>query len=162
MAQLYYGLVSQKQLREYIVAVCSVLGYGGSGGYAVDMLIETAAQETHAGKYRDPTPEGAGRGLFQMDVIAFNDIRNRTGANDIRKVIDNFGIDIRTVTHQCIDFSPLLAAIFCRLFYKLIPDAIPSSVEGRAAYWKRFYNTESGVGNAAKYVQNVRIYGANI
>jgi hypothetical protein len=158
MARFFYGLANEKQLREFVVVVCGVLGHGASGG-AVDLLMETAAQETHCGQFRDPTPRGAGRGVFQMDLIAFNDIRNRARVADINMVIDNFGVDIRIVNHDALDHSPLLAAIFCRLFYKLLPSAIPSTMGERAHYWKRFYNTEVGKGTVSEYINNARIYG---
>ena len=76
MAQCFYGLARRSHLREIIVAVCDVLGHG-AGGHAVDLLLETAAQETHCGQLRDSTPNGAGRGIFQIDPIAFNDICQR-------------------------------------------------------------------------------------
>lgn len=160
MARCFYGLAKQKHLRDIVIAVCETLGYGGLGGYAVDLMLETAAQETHCGQFRDPTPLGAGRGLFQMDLIAFDDIRNRARASDIRMVIDNFGIDIRKCNHAQLDHSPLLAAIFCRLFYKLIPAAIPGDLVGRAEYWKKYYNTAVGDGSVGEYVNNARLYAS--
>lgn len=154
----FYGLVNPAQVREIVVAVCGVLGL--AGGFAVDMLIETAAQETHLGTYRDTTPYGAGRGLFQIDLIAFQDIQARTKPADAKLILDNFGFDIKKVSHNALDSSPLLAAIFCRLFYKLIPEVIPSSVGARAAYWKKYYNTTAGKGSADAYIKNSIIYGS--
>lgn len=158
MGLVYYGLASQKHLRETVIAVCSVLGYGGQGGFAVDLMMETAAQETHCGQHRDPTPNGAGRGLFQIDPIAFNDICRRARPTDCAMIFNTWGIDLKKVRHDALDHSPLLSAIFCRLFYKLIPDAIPSSAEGRAAYWKKHYNTVLGAGSAAEYLVNAKRY----
>lgn len=158
MALVYYGLANQRHLRDTVVAVCAVLGYGGGGGFAVDLMMETAAQETRCGQYRDPTPNGAGRGLFQIDPIAFQDICQRARPSDVAMIFNTFGIDIKKVRHDALDHSPLLAAIFCRLFYKLIAEVIPSSTEGRAAYWKRYYNTVKGKGSAAEYVVNAERY----
>jgi len=158
MSLVYYGLANQRHLRDTVVAVCSVLGYGGQGGFAVDLMMETAAQETRCGQYRDPTPNGAGRGLFQVDPVAFNDICQRARTNDLEMIFSHFAIDIKKIRHDALDYSPLLAAIFCRLFYKLIPDVIPASVEGRAVYWKKHYNTVLGAGTAAEYVVNAKRY----
>lgn len=160
MSRVYYGLANQKHLRDCVVTVCSVLGYGGNGNFAVDLMMETAAQETQCGQYRDPTPRSAGRGLFQIDPIAFNDICQRARPSDIAQVFNNFAIDIKKIRHDALDFSPLLSAIFCRLFYKLIPEAIPSTVDGRAAYWKKYYNTVEGDGTVAKYLYNAKHYAS--
>lgn len=159
MARSFYGLAKQKHLREIVVEVCNVLGYGANA-MAVDLMLETAAQETHCGQLRDPTPNGAGRGIFQIDPIAFNDICQRSRATDVTAVFNNFGIDIKTIRHDALDYSPLAAAVFCRLFYKLRPDAIPGDLLGRAAYWKKHYNTESGAGSVGEYVNNASLYAS--
>jgi hypothetical protein len=156
MPQFFYGLTNGRQLREIVVAVCGVLGYGGLGGFAVDLLMETAAQETHCGQFRDPTPYGAGRGAFQCDLIAFSDVVERSRPQDVKAISDHFGIDIRKVSHNALDTSPLLAAIIARLHYKLVPEPIPDSIAGRADYWKRYYNTSAGKGSPAEYVKNAR------
>lgn len=152
-----YGLARPEQSLEFARAVCDLLGHGASG-LAITMLLETAAQETHLGQYRDPTPNGAGRGLFQCDKIAFIDVQRRARLNDINAVQQSFGFDIRAVQHAALDSSPLLAAVFARLFYKLIPDAFPADLPGRAAYWKRFYNTFDGRGTVDDYMLNAKRY----
>lgn len=148
-----YGLVVPAQAIEYAIAVCDVLG-NGENGAAVQLLLETAAQETHLGRYRDPTPNGAGRGLFQCDLIAFQDVQQRARVHDLTAVRSRFGFDITRVEHSALDSSPLLAAVFCRLHYKRVVELIPATLEGRADYWKAFYNTAAGKGTAAEYVRN--------
>lgn len=157
MARVYYGLARSGNVFECARAVCDVLGHGANGT-AIFMLVETAAQETHGGRYRDPTPAGAGRGLCQVDEIAFVDVQQRTRERDRFAVRDAFGVDVLRAEHGWLDYSPLLSMIFCRLFYRLIPDEFPLTVEGRAEYWKRFYNTVAGKGTADEYIENARRY----
>lgn len=152
-----YGLVRPEQARTFVQDVCDVLGHG-STNQAVAMLLETAAQETHTGRYRDPTPNGAGRGLFQIDPIAFEDVQNRARDVHVQRVRDAFGFDVRHVEHNDLDASPLLATVFCRLFYMLKPEAFPQSVFGRADYWKRHYNTVAGSGAAEEYVRSAEMF----
>ena len=45
-----------------------------------------------------------------------------------------------------------LAAAFCRLYYRRKPGAIPGTLPGRAAYWKKYYNTAGGKGSVDHYV----------
>jgi len=159
MSRCFYGLAKQKHLRDIVIEVCNVLGHGANA-FAVDLMLETAAQETHCGQLRDPTPNGAGRGIFQIDPIAFNDICQRARANDLAMIYSEFAIDIKKVRHDALDHSPLLAAIFCRLFYKLIPEPVPSTLVGRAAYWKKYYNTERGKGSVGEYVNNASLFAS--
>ena len=44
------------------------------------------------------------------------------------------------------------AVAFCRIFYRRKPGPIPGTLPGRAAYWKRFYNTPRGAGTVDKYI----------
>lgn len=154
--QCGYGLVHPEQAREYAEAVCELLGQGG--GNALDMLLDTAAAETQTGRYRDPTPKGAGRGLYQCDYIAFIDVQRRARISDVVKVVEEFGVDIRKAHHAELDVSPLLATVFCRLFYKLIPESFPDTVVKRADYWKRHYNTVMGKGTIEGYLDKVAQY----
>jgi hypothetical protein len=149
-----YGLTSSSMAIEIIRSVCDTLGHGS--GAAVHLLAETAAQETHLGKFRDPTPRGAGRGLFQCDLIAFLDVRSRASRRDCYVVLDAYGIEMLSLSHEHLDVSPLAAAIFCRLHYKLIPEPIPETLEGRARYWKKYYNTNLGRGTIEEYVRNAQ------
>lgn len=157
MLRCGYGLAKPSQARTFVQEVCDLLGHG-SANQAVAMLLETAAQETHMGRYRDPTPNGAGRGLFQIDLVAFEDVQHRARDIDVFRVREAFGIDVRSVKHSDLDFSPLLAAIFCRLFYKLKPEPFPVTVIQRASYWKRHYNTFAGKGTEVDYVRNAETF----
>jgi hypothetical protein len=151
-----YGLAHPAQLQLIVQAVCDCLGHG-SRGMAVTMLMETAAQETRLGMYGDPTPDGAGRGVFQVDEIAFLDVQARARLSDVNVIARTFGVDIRRVSHEQLDFSPLLSAIFARLFYKLIPEPFPLDLAGRAAYWKKYYNTISGRGTIQEFINHAQM-----
>lgn len=152
-----YGLASSDQAGGFAAAACDVLGHGANGG-AVIMLLETAAQETHLGQFRDPTPDGAGRGLCQIDFIGFIDVIQRSRAADLAAIKSCFGMDLTQVEHDDLDFSPLLSMIICRLFYKLIPESFPKDLAGRAAYWKKYYNTYRGKGSVDEYIHNANRY----
>lgn len=49
--------------------------------------------------------------------------------------------------------------LFTRLFYRLIPEAILETIEGRAKYWKKYYNTVLGKGTVEHYLEMNRVYG---
>ena len=154
----YYGLTSQGQALEIASAVCDVLGHG-KNNKVVTLIIETACQETHLGTLKDRHWHVAGVGLTQFDEIGVEDIRLNTGLATRQKVLDAFGVDIRNVQLRDLAFSPFLAILFCRLKYMRVPAVIPESLEGRAHYWKRHYNSELGAGSPEEYIENVRIHG---
>lgn len=148
---LYYGLESKAQAFELARQVCDVLGHG-ENNRAVEMLLETAAAETGLGTFPDRT-ENNGFGLCQNDRIGVEDIKKRAKERDRQRIIEHFGYDIRTVRPEELKEDPLLAFIFCRLHYKLIPNPIPSDLHNRATYWKWFYNTKAGKGTPEHYIK---------
>lgn len=150
---MYYGITRQQQVFDIVDDVIEVLG--GSNNVKMIML-ETAAQETHLGTLRDPTPYGAGTGIGQADELPFYDMMRRTRARHVETIQEAFGIEMYDVEWRELECSPLLSFLTMRLHYKLIPDLIPGTVEARAAYWKRFYNTFAGKGTVEDYIKNAK------
>ena len=150
---IYYGLVDVRHVRDYAWSVCDLLGHSTSG-FAVELLLETCAQETHLGTYRDAHPFSAGVGLYQFDPPGHKDVVTRASLNDVRAVEREYGFDLRQVQYTDLAFNPLFSTVFARIFYKLRPGAIPETREGRAAYWKRHYNTAAGKGTEREYLRN--------
>jgi len=156
---MYYGLVKLEHAHDMAVAVCDVLGHS-STGCAVKLLLETAAQETKLGGYRDETAYAAGSGLCQFDRIAFEDVQRRVRDVHAHRVLVAFGINVRAVKYRELEHNPFLSLIFCRLFYLLIPEAVPVTLQARAEYWKRYYNTASGKGKAGEYIASAEMVSA--
>ncbi|WP_331773821.1 hypothetical protein [Sulfurospirillum sp. 1612] len=144
-----YGLISKKHLDEIIINVVNTLGGGQN---AINLLSETAMAETNYGD----TPDlhlSSGYGIFQFDRPGFADVQARTPQSTKVLIQKVYNIDIDNVSILALQWSPLLSTIFARLFYLLRPGAIPSTLECRAAYWKQYYNTYSGAGTIAHYIE---------
>lgn len=149
---MFYGVISLEHLKAATKAVCDCIGHGRNNK-AVAMLLETCAAETHCGNYRDPTPNGAGRGVTQIDHGTFDWLKDKYQNSAIAAKLDErFGIDIRRVQHSELDYNPLLALIFARLRYWTVTECIPATRKLRADYWKKYYNTELGKGTAQHYL----------
>lgn len=144
-----YGLIKNCDIRNIAKEVCECLG---GGDKAVNLIVETAGAETNRGNVKDTTLY-AGMGLTQFDKLPFQDTKNRTSEKNKQQVKDYFGIDIDLVEWEDLRYSPLLALIFTRLKYKLVPDAIPDNIEDRAKYWKKWYNSTLGKGTIEHYLQ---------
>lgn len=147
----FYGLTKREHAYDIVEAVVEVLG---GGELAVKLLLETAQQETHLGEFEDPTKYAAGTGITQFDEMPFYDIIRRTKIEHINLIKDAFGVDMRKVKWRELEYSPVLCFIATRLLYKKIPAAIPSTVKGRAKYWKVHYNTIEGRGTEKEYIKN--------
>jgi len=149
----YYGLIGGKyHLEEIAFKVCDILG-NGSNNVAHKLLVETAGAETHFGTYKDSTL-GAGMGITQFDHLPFEDVKARTRMHHKKALIKSMDIDIDLVQWEELRYNPLLAMIFTRLKYKLVPEEIPELLEDRAKYWKKYYNTEAGKGSVEHYLRN--------
>lgn len=148
---MYYGLIKEEHLKDIAEAVCDSLGYG-SNGTANELLVETAMAETHGGTLKDPTLY-AGMGITQFDKMPFQDVKDRVRSSDKMKLLQDFDINLDIVEWEHLRYTPLLAMIFTRLKYKKVQEAIPSTLEERADYWKYYYNTLAGKGTAEHYIE---------
>jgi hypothetical protein len=153
----FYGLQSRDHAIELATRVCNMLGLGANG-LAINLLLETACVETCLGTYQDPTPNGAGWGLTQGDAIGVLDVAKRTRDVDARRIRHAFGFEIYNTIGPDLANNPLKAFVFTRCFYKLIPEAIPETLQGRAEYWKKYYNTHLGKGTVNEYIEKAERY----
>ena len=162
--KMNYGLVSHSHAISLAKAVCQSLG-NGKNNNADLQLIESACAETRLGEYADPTPDGAGRGATQVDSDTFYWLkelaleiapgacmRHKRGWRD--KISRDFGIDLKRIEHSDLDYNPLLAFIWARFRYLVVTAPIPTTIEGRAAYWKRHYNSSLGKGDEQHYLES--------
>ena len=154
-ARLFYGLANQQEAVMIARRICDVIG-GGANGTALELLIETAQQETKLGSYRDDYPYSHGVGLCQFDEIAFRDVQQRTNKHVREKVEKHFGVTLRLVQHRDLAYSPFLSLLWCRLFYLLRPEPIPATLKERAEYWKLHYNTVRGKGTTLEYIVSAK------
>ncbi len=133
-----YGVINLKRVGEDAQLICDCIGHG-KNGTAIEMIIETAVAETGLGAIEDKTI-GAGMGITQFDDKPFRDIRDRN--KKLRpKILKDLGIDIDLVEWDDLRYNQFLALLFTRLLYWLKGEPIPLTIEERAEYWKRHYNT---------------------
>lgn len=145
-----YGVINPKQLAETAKYVCDLIGHG-KNNKAINLLLETAGAETARGKTIDITPNN-GFGLTQFDHIGFNDVVARTNQRIKENIYMATRINIDDVHIRELRHNPLLAMLFTRLKYRLITEAIPSSIQNRAIYWKKYYNSYAGKGSVSHYL----------
>ena len=124
---------------------------------AVNLLMGTAAQESHLGKYRKQTGGGPALGIFQMEPATFNDI-----VNNYLRYKPELAARIERVARisrfkaEDLENNDLLAICMARVHYLRVREAIPSDLEGWARYYKKYYNTYLGKATEEEFIDNYK------
>jgi len=154
MKKLYYGLKSKEQAFALAKEVSDGLGSKNDTESEL-MLLGTACAETKLGTYPDNTPKTLGVGLCQHDQIGLDDIKQEGEQRHFDIIKKLWGYDILAIKLADLAEDPKLSFICCRLSYKRVPASIPKTTQGKAAYWKQYYNTEAGKGTEQHYIDAV-------
>ena len=121
----------------------------------VKMIFETACVESNCGEYIKQI-NGPACGIFQIEPntaqdIIDNYIKYRSRYKDLFDMLY-----IKTFTlPQNLKYNLAFSVFMCRMFYMRIKESIPNTVEKRAEYWKKYYNTEQGKGTTTEYIRKV-------
>ncbi|AUR84135.1 hypothetical protein NVP1049O_26 [Vibrio phage 1.049.O._10N.286.54.B5] len=149
-----YGIENKQ---EAVVIAKKVVSIFGGGHKTVMLMLEFAATETHLGTYPDRHPEKWGVGLTQFDQIRFDDVVNRTRGRNRRLLKQFFGYDLNSIKLADLADDALLAFCMTRLALKLVPESNPTTVSGRAHFWKKWWNTyhPNAKGTIEEYLDDV-------
>ena len=96
-------------------------------------------------------------GIWQVDLIAFQDTQNTTSRSGLvstfREIQRQFNIDWPSVQWEDLH-RPLYSGLAARLILLNVAESIPlaSDVAGQASYWRRHYNT---TGDEARFIADV-------
>jgi hypothetical protein len=139
------------------------------------MLFEIAAQESSLRweRQRSPRWDGAVGGFskWQMERSWLANALHALSKDPAlaRRVVDFSFADPKCPTHFLTDMpldtltvalrfddNDKVAAALCRVGMLAWPQTIPETVEGRAALWKKKYNTPLGKGTVTEYLENAR------
>lgn len=151
--KVYYGLKNQNEIMA--AAARATRTFGGDDAVFC-LLVGTACTETDMGTFRDRHPDKLGVGLNQFDEIRFTDLQARTRRTNAAKFRKEYGVELRDLVLEDLANDPYLSMACCRLAYILVPEPIPNSLTGQAAYWKKYWNTyaENAAGTARSYIND--------
>ncbi|MBC8432102.1 MAG: hypothetical protein H8D96_09290 [Desulfobacterales bacterium] len=151
--------LDKNQLKDLIEKVLNLLGMHSDA--AVNLLLGTAAQESHLGTYIKQIGSGPALGVFQMEPDTEKDIWN----NYIyfRPEIENLVAEIAHVAEPNslhLHGNLVYQIVMARIHYRRKSNPFPSANDelGLAAYWKNHYNTPKGKGTVEEFVHNYRKY----
>lgn len=153
--------IQTKQLRLYVVrpALQTLTLWSPD---AENLVLETFAQESHCGFWLDQADkfdrDGPAYGPGQMEKITHDDIWQNylLYQRDLSSAVRSLSIlqDVEELR-----WNLLYAAAMTRVHYRRVKSPIPSSLEGRAEYWKQHYNTPKGKGKPEEYIRNWKELG---
>lgn len=141
-----------QQLRELIIEP-TLKEIGLYSEQAVKLLLGTAAQESHMGKYIMQVGGGPAMGIYQMEPATHDDIWD-----NYLKYKGELAEKIGRLSPEC-EASDMIhnlkyATAMARLQYYRFPESLPDSQEGMAALWKKRYNTPLGAGTEQEFLHN--------
>lgn len=151
-------MIDYTQFRELVVVptlkyLDPVISYSEE---AVDLLMMTAAHESKGGTYLKQI-KGPALGVYQMEPATHYDIyKNYLRFNPkIKSLLEDFTINAGILLQEGEDmvFNLAYATAMARVHYYRVPEALPSTLEGLAAYAKKYYNTELGKATAEDYLE---------
>lgn len=158
---------NKQELVEMVKEVCLVLT-GKAPKEAVALLMETAAAESGFNT-RIQHGGGPARGLWQVESNTAADIYdNYLSAREamlfgLTEISFGFGVYTmilyKDVVSELLEHNDVFCCCMARIVYLRDPDPIPHTVEERAYYWKRVYNTPRGKGTIKHYMATARALG---
>ena len=145
--------MNAKQLRELVVRptleyLDPLIPYSKE---AEDLLMMTAAHESHLGTYLKQVG-GPALGIYQMEPATHDDIWDNflkykiPLANAV--TVDNIG---GMYDHSELITNLAYATAMARVHYWRVPEPLPKDLRGLAEYAKKHWNTELGKATAEDY-----------
>jgi hypothetical protein len=146
--------INAKQLRELIIRP-TLKDMGMWSESAENLLMGTAAQESHLGAYIKQVGKGPALGIYQCEPFTHEDV--------VKWAREKYLGAIVGANHDRLIYDLKYATMICRLHYYRAPKALPEAddIEGMASYWKRFYNSSLGKGKPEEFVRNYERYVIN-
>ena len=145
------------QLKEAIIKILQKLQLPISED-VVNIISEVACVESNCGDYIKQI-NGPACGIFQIEPNTAKDILNNFLAFRTQyknKVMLTY-INSMSLEENLM-YNLAFSVAMCRVFFLRISESIPSTVEKRAEYWKKYYNTVYGKGTVEDYIRKVEKY----
>lgn len=145
-------------LKKYVIhPTLEMFELGGKD--AENLLLGTAAQESHMGEYLHQLGNGPALGIYQIEPHTHDDIWDNylVYRTDLREHVNTLLNSAESKYTQLVT-NLSYATIIARLVYYRVPEPLPTNKAGYAEYWKKYYNTELGKGTEAEFLMNYERY----
>ena len=148
--------MNKQQFKELIIDVLTYIGY--NSGSAVNLLMGTAAQESHLGEFIKQI-RGPAEGIMQMEPPTFDD--NFENYLKYNPVLQRKVKEVANISHfksESLRYNLALSIAMARVHYLRRSEPLPDAddIGGLARYWKKYYNTYLGKGTEQQFVDNYK------
>jgi len=158
-------MVSVSQMRSLVSDTCSKMGEKYASPEAVELVLATGIVESRY-EYIRQMGDGPARSFWQVEPASAVDnlmhyLKHRKSL--MGKCAEASMVDLKhwqnydeLVWADILEKNIAAGIIHCRLKYWRVPKKMPSTIEGQAAYWKKYYNTEGGKGDPEHFIESVK------
>jgi len=149
--------MDKNQLRELIEETLKEINLYSED--AVNLLMGTAAQESHLGVYIRQLGCGVAQGIFQMEAATLEDIKQNylSYRPELSEIILK-ACNSMSITPDSLRWNLKLATCMARVHYLRVDEPLPDDLQGYAEYWKKYYNSYLGKGSTSEFIHNYKTY----
>ena len=152
-------------MRSLVSDTCSKMGEKYASPEAVELVLATGIVESRY-EYIRQMGDGPARSFWQVAPASAVDnlmhyLKHRPDL--MRKCAKASLVDVKhwqnydeLVWAEILEKKIAAGIVHCRLKYWRVPKKMPSTIEGQAAYWKKYYNTEGGKGDPEHFVESAK------
>jgi hypothetical protein len=160
-------MISETQIRSLIKSTLEVLGDKYALEDAVQLCYEVGLVESRY-KYIRQLGDGPAKSFWQVEPATAIDncqhyLKHRKDM--MAKCAEATHIDLmhwqtydEKIWSDLLEKNIAAGIVHCRLKLWRVPKKMPNSLEGRAHYWKDYYNSSLGAGSVEKYIDVVKEY----
>jgi len=154
--------IKPEHLRNLINETLSIILPDMTSKDATELLMMTAAQESHCGRYLKQEGTGPALGIFQIEPATYRDLFHNFLRYNQRLLAHlegyfrvherNFELNLKgNLSYQI---------VIARLQYRRFPEALPSCdcSTSMAQYYKKYWNTKKGKATIAEALFNYDKY----
>ena len=152
-------------MRELISRCLNEMGKKFGSEDAIQLVLETGLVESGY-RYIKQLGSGPAKGFWQVEPATAVDnlqhfLMHRTTV--MAGCVAASFVDLKHWQNLSeIDWAEILerniaaGIVHCRIKFWRVPKKMPNTLEGRARYWKKYYNTVAGAGTETKYIDTVK------
>ena len=160
-------MISSTQIKSLIKSTCEKMGDKFASEDAITLVHETGFVESGY-KYLRQLGDGPAVSFWQVEPQSCVDnlqhyLKHRKSL--MGKCADASMVDLKhwqnydeRLWGEILEKNIAAGIVHCRLKLWRIPKSLPNTLEGRANYWKKYYNTDQGKGTEEKYIDTVKEY----
>ena len=160
-------MISMKQIHSLVSDTCMKMGEKFASPSAIDLVVSTGIVESRY-EYIRQIGDGPARSFWQVEPATCVDnlshyLKHRPEL--MQKCATASFVDVKhwqnfdeIVWAEILEKNIAAGIVHCRLKYWRVPKPMPNTLEGKARYWKKYYNSEGGAGNPEHFIELVKKY----